>query len=271
MTHHGLIFLHIPKTAGTTVDVVLRRQYAPGEVIRFSSFKNGVRAFEEIPKHVRASARLVKGHVHFGVHRYLEGHWDYATILREPIARVVSVYRYIRAERLHPFHETVMRRDMGLEEFVESGIGWRGTNNGQTRQVAGIEGRAVVDDRALDLAIENLRKYFVVVGIQEKLDESLLLLKRKCSWHMSLYVSRNVSGGTVPRLSAREQRLIETNNELDIALYDYAAKRLAAELDEQRFFSAELATTRLLNRTISVWARTRQLPKPLRETGRARH
>jgi hypothetical protein len=75
----------------------------------------------------------------------------------------------------------------------------------------------------LDLAKRNLREYFSVVGLMERFNERLILLKRTFGWRAILYRKRNVGLNPPDTASVDEQTLkaIKDANRLDIELYDY--------------------------------------------------
>ena len=83
------IFIHLPKTGGRTVAAALRYKY-PSRTLFLDSLYEPLERIEEIPVERRRAARAVTGHLHYGVHRHMPQECDYITMLREPVARVVS-------------------------------------------------------------------------------------------------------------------------------------------------------------------------------------
>src|SRR3954465_2721588 len=63
-----LIFLHIPKAAGTTLGDFLLRHYQPGgKVFRFTGAPGQLAAFRGLPQEERDGFDVLSGHVHFGI------------------------------------------------------------------------------------------------------------------------------------------------------------------------------------------------------------
>ncbi|MFZ0547563.1 MAG: hypothetical protein WAM60_19100 [Candidatus Promineifilaceae bacterium] len=61
-TNKTVIFLHIPKTAGTTLDQIIYRHYRFKEVYQTGLIaQQGVKAFKEMSEEERRSYRLLKG------------------------------------------------------------------------------------------------------------------------------------------------------------------------------------------------------------------
>ena len=95
----------------------LRYKY-PSRTLFLDSLYEPLERIEEIPLERRRAARAVTGHLHYGVHRHMPQECDYITMLREPVARVVSMYRFILGNPRNWLHDEVAGSGMGLEEFV---------------------------------------------------------------------------------------------------------------------------------------------------------
>jgi hypothetical protein len=226
-----IIFLHIPKAAGTTLSRVFLANYRRDETFTI----DGVRGEESTKQFIDMSAdekrkiRLLQGHMVFGLHKHLVSPFSYITILRNPIDRVVSHYYYVLREPKHYLYNEVVSRRMNLQDYVGSGISTE-LNNDQVRLIAGIDDQipfGCCTRTNLEQAIGNLRKYFEVVGISERFDESLLLLKKKLGWHgMPLYRKTNVTKGRprIDQITRKGLKTIEKMNELDMELYEYAGQ-----------------------------------------------
>ena len=250
MARACVVFVHVPKTGGTSLGGVLRRQYRPTNTIHFSSLDKPLNEFEGIPYGERVRANLVWGHMHFGVDRWLPQPTEYVTVLRDPVARVWSLYNYITREPRHPLHQEVVDSGMTLTEFVESDIDLKQLENGQTRQLSGQQGMEVGREH-LDLAIKNLRRC-AVVGTTEQFDEGLILMKRAFGWHTPIYLRRNVATDPQVPALASAITMIQERNALDMALY---AEALRISVDAIRrqgtSFGREVRRLRKLNRIVS--------------------
>jgi len=249
-----LVFLHIPKTAGSTLVGVLEREYGPGAVLDLydSTFGDEVAALtpEEIGR-----TRVVAGHFYFGVHERLPGPCHYVTFLRDPVERVVSHYGFVQRQPEHYLHEAAST--LSLREYVRS-CGRAEPNNDQTRLLAGrkLASSDGGSSRAmLPVAKRNLDRH-AVVGLTEAFDASLLLMRRIFGWGLPFYVSRNIGDrGKVVDPDTRE--LILTHNDLDAELNRYGRERFENEIRELGdAFARELRVFRVLNR---VYGKTRAL------------
>jgi hypothetical protein len=220
-----VVFLHLPKTGGTTLATSLRWSYPPERTIHADVFGKVDEIERLFTIDSRANARLLYGHLPYGVHRYIPRTCRYITILREPVARVVSAYKYILANDRHSLHDRVIEHDIGLEEYVENFWVDRQTSR-QTRQLCD-RPNGPLDGDALDQARRNLSE-FLVVGLTERFEESFVLCRRTLSLRRPFYVTRNVSQPI--RLSRRAIDLIRQREEYDIALYAHARKLFAEQI-----------------------------------------
>jgi Sulfotransferase family len=128
-----IIFLHLPKTGGTTLARIIDRQYDSSSILPLyeSMFGNELSA---LPQNHLDRLRIVMGHLYFGVHAFAARPCMYITILREPIDRVISHYYFVRHDPSNYLYELASK--MTLKEFVES-CGRQEPNNDQTRLLAG--------------------------------------------------------------------------------------------------------------------------------------
>lgn len=244
------IFLHVPKTGGVTLRRALKWKY-PSRILYDETLTKSVDALDQVPLSERASARIIFGHLHYGVHEHIPQQCDYVTLLREPVARVVSSYHYVRRDRRHWLHAELMRSSEPLEHFlrVDPSI-----DNHQTRMISGRGGGEInargtesLDSDALDEAKRNLER-FLVVGVTERFDETFILLRRALGWRLPYYVTANAARSPQPIAEAAREQVRE-RNQLDLELFRFANERLSTAIAEQGpSFPREVAALRALNR-----------------------
>jgi hypothetical protein len=270
-----LIFLHIPKTAGTTLYEILDHAFRSAETLTFDGYNHP----EEIPEFIRAPEgkraryNLIKGHLDFGLHRYIPRDSTYVTLLREPISRIVSFYDHARRHPQHYLYP-VLKNGGDLKKILKTHATTELFNQ-QTRMIAGDEWcdlNRPVDAAALERAKDNMRKHFAVVGLTEEFDASLLLIRRAASTKMPFYRKRNVAptDARSDALDAETRGLVCEANTLDVELYKFGrelfnAQRRAAGM----MFEAELRSFQLLNRGREAWLRARDNAKQVLRKRRA--
>jgi hypothetical protein len=155
------------------------------------------------------------------VHLLLKRPARYFTMLRHPVERTISYYDYVRTHPDNPQHAPTQTQ--GLEEYVSSGLL---LDNGQTRWLANV-GREVpfghMKPRHLEQAKAHL-KTFAAIGLLERYDESLLLMKHALRWRWLWYRKRNVNrfGTSYRQIPAKTRERIAEIHALDDELYRYA-------------------------------------------------
>ena len=102
-----LVFVHIPKAAGTALKELIAQIYRGRPMLLFAPGDGRLERFRTLPASSRASVAVLGGHEPFGLQDAFEGTGAepaVITVLREPVAREVSLYRYIFAESAHFAH-----------------------------------------------------------------------------------------------------------------------------------------------------------------------
>ena len=213
-----LVFVHINKTAGRTVRYILRSTY-------------GARHCDVEPWHARSSAtpfstpdlhRLRKlypslasiaGH---GITGYVDlvepgTEFRYFTVLREPLKLCASRFQY------HVDYRG--KKDLVFEDWIQQG--W--LRDAQTTRIAGTAS-------ATD-AIDVIERKEMFVGISERFDESMVLLKALRAEDLDIgYTPVNVARRTTiaeTLLADPKSReaLVEANR-ADLELYEYVTTDL---------------------------------------------
>jgi hypothetical protein len=212
----------------------------------------------------RRGGRVSVGHTPYGVFKdHLPPEARYMTFLREPVDRVLShYYRHVhrppeRAGRVKNPRPDQQRRtprakaDSLEEALVEMRLPQ--LRNLSTRFLCGhnspMEGDLPAS--AVEDAKQNLRG-FAFIGIQERFEESLVLLQRLLGLGSVPYVNRHVAtvGGrpAVDEISDEQRALIVESNSLDAELYSFGLElfeEAVAAADEG--FAADVEALRVQN------------------------
>ncbi|MEC4986425.1 MAG: sulfotransferase family 2 domain-containing protein [Oscillatoria sp. PMC 1068.18] len=269
-SHNKLIFLHIPKAAGTTLSQILSRQYDSEEIFKLQPNPyQRIAYFQSLSEAEKNKFIYFQGHISFGFHEYLPEPYSYITMIRNPIERVISNYYYLLSRPSHFLHEEVTSEKMSLLKFATCGK-FVGMDNGQTRRIAGAKfentpGTLEVEfgkctTELLTKAQENLIKYFPVVGVAERFDESVVLMQQAFGWKNCYYVTANITKNRprVREISAETIEAIKENNQLDLQLYDFSKKLLQEKIDKQGDdFTKQLKSFQKNNRVYGRFTRVK--------------
>ncbi len=115
MKNTTLIFIHVPKTAGTSFYELIEKNYDKKNRFVFNINKGK----NPIPKLLRTKKKsdiqIIYGHGTFGLHEIFPLA-KYVTFVREPVAHTLSNYNYIRTRPHNALHKKV--KQMTFKEFI---------------------------------------------------------------------------------------------------------------------------------------------------------
>ena len=219
------IFIHIPKTAGVSLQETIKQVY-PGHRHAFI-YSHTSADLDAVRQRVQ-QAEAVYGHFSFGIHEVFGIQGRYVTVLRRPVDRVVSFFRHQANYDDNEYHRLIAE-GMTLKDLLR-GEQCHQVNNHMVRILSGHVDAGVTHDRGLlDRARANLDTHFDAVGITERIDESVALIGRALGWPALPAVPRiNVTPRRDSFVLDEETRAeIERYNALDIELYDRVARQFA--------------------------------------------
>jgi len=246
-----LIFMHIPKTAGTSLRQQLTAWHRPGQVV--TSYGNELCAanpnwhFIEAVKHLGTDVKVVMGHFGWGAHELLgRPGAPYATILREPLARAGSYYAHVardpRSRHCRAIQNGMTLKQMVLSHrapelnnhYVRSLLGsdrwqltlWPPDNTDDPEPIA-----QLFDPQLLEEAWNRLTTHFCHVGRTECYANTLAALAQKLeitpTGSPAAEIHLNARPTTMPpvEMDAETAAVVRHYNALDIELYQRVKQR----------------------------------------------
>lgn len=231
-----LIFVHIPKTAGTAITTELQKKYGVEHIYTYRplgispyvsdvhsgrwnsnkeilSFENEPFFIEELIEN-QEKIKCVVGHIPYGVHRYLSKKCKYFTIIRDPVERIWSLYNScVNAGKDEYFGKIIRKFDYNLISVMESQL--VEFCNDQVRMISGSSKLelditdfnnciALIKRDYFCIPFNNLNRLYNLIGID------------------IIYKSSKASYTKITATPPQGiKKIIEKNNMWDIKLYDW--------------------------------------------------
>ena len=218
----------MPKTAGTTFKAVINNNFRETEIIRNSVY-NCISEINKMNEDELEKIKILVGHFYFGLHKNISSPCTYITFLRNPLDRATSHYYHVLRKSNHPLHDEYS--SIAFEEFIISQTDIQ-VDNFQTRRLSGLTIEELpfgdCSQKILEIAKNNIKRNFSVVGVTEKFDESLILINKILGWKIPLYTRVNVDKNRLQRNILKQEfaAIFNERNKFDIELYRFVSDRL---------------------------------------------
>ena len=220
-----IAFLHIPKTAGTSLNKIIELNCPTQYRYKFYP-PHSVTA----PPPIKSTRGVLSGHFYYGYADQFFDLCDHVTFLRDPVERVISHLHWTKRYHLDPKQITQTEYTEWFKtnpdpfEFIEYSKQWY-FDNAMVRMLAGVSPtlpfESVTREHYL-LAKRNLEK-FNFVGFQNSFAQDLKQLCKQYDWvFFPIRLNADRHQNTVSAHSAAQ---IQDQNHWDIALYNFALSR----------------------------------------------
>lgn len=244
-----VVFLHLPKTAGSSMRSVFYHQVGRERVVRVNR-ADPMETVGELRRLSVADQRNVAaivGHMGYGIHEALGVPCTYVTMLRHPVERVLSLYAYLSRSPDSRLGWS-LPEGMTLEAFVDDWEMAPLVHNEQTRLLAGplAPAPAPATDETLAMAKRNMTERLVFTGLTERFDESVLVLQRVLEWRTASYDRRKMAPDQRHLVaSSKVRERISERNCFDLELYALASERFEelVVINSARSASARVVTS----------------------------
>ena len=217
-TKSKVFFLHIPKTAGTSVTQVIDQHFHADEIFPYQTTLEIQSAprIEDLPlSRPLGSYRLFRGHFRWSIFKKFESLTSGLqpfTFLRDPIRRYLSIYLHRRRDSIEAVADLPVQREISLaarQQTFKDFLLNKHLGPGHLQISMFLDRPAMAECEALETALERLQG-IAMFGLTEAVSESLLLLNQTFHWKHT---------GPMPMLNSYSgPRLSLSSDELDLLL-----------------------------------------------------
>lgn len=254
-----VVFTHIPRTGGTTLRQVLRRQYARSEFLQVDgNTRNTYRLLDREPRERRERIRCVTGHLPYGVHALFRRPVLYITMLRDPVSRFMSTFRSLQFFPNHPHYDPIVTRGGDPWDYLRFLVREASDGevlNAQAYQLAGRRALSgeISNDNVLALARRHIGEEYTFAGLSEEYDTSLIQLTDLMSWGRAEYIRRSSSSRDGTLSNALRQAIVE-HNRLDVQLYQFVVERFKSRVQKSPVLDQRVRHFDTVNQSFGAWA-----------------
>lgn len=204
-------FVHIPKTAGTTMKFILRNSTFLKHCDIKAKNPDGVLVDEDLEfakKVFFFGLRSIGGHNLYYPTGNLSEPIHYFTFIREPLQRCLSQYQHVKRGLNRA------GQNISFEEFI------------QDEEMRNVQVRWISGGQDLEKAKHELENKYMFVGLTEYFAESLAVLEALSPYKINLrYERRHVAKENTAKQEVLDNprlcRLLEEGNTLDMGLYEF--------------------------------------------------
>lgn len=226
----NIIFLHPPKVGGTNIVQVMKsiksiksRRFAVprikdrSPILITDGWIGGLSVLKEQCKNEHKNDcekyKFLSGHFPFGAHNYLNGQYQYVTLIRDPLLRELSSINFDYQRGY------ITNKKQALNYLMNIAI-----DNPQTRLLAGEQYMSgTCDEKTLEIAKRNLNNKFLLVGVTEETNSFIQVLLSVLELEPIAISKAQITGKKViHRLELKTQKQLLQKHKYDQLLYEHA-------------------------------------------------
>lgn len=211
------IFMHIPKTAGSSIRQLIKRNYNEDERYPIYGYENIKNRLNQ----VNYNSKIIYGH--FKINQIDFKGAKIFTFFRKPHSLCISLYNYTK--KSHPESNRI-RNSSNLIDYIERYMPVS-YDNPLIRYTAGVKNRekfGSINEQHLFNAKRNIESLNITVCFMEEFSKSLVLLQKENFLKKIPLLKKNV--GLYKKIEdTKTIKFLDELNKYDNQLYNYAINR----------------------------------------------
>lgn len=223
-------FVHIPKTAGTSLRSILERQYHADELLFFDPpnpyYLPEVKQLFAAALELKPKTKAVIGHFTYGIHTIPQVQdYTYITFFRDPVARAISHYFHDYEYNIHHDPGEYLIQGLPITKYMALPQIQCFYHNVHTRYIVASEERLFdtpLQASDIELCKKRIQQDFLFIGRQENFMEDIRCLGNLLGWSIDNIPDLNVRYRLQPFHICTDEEIgfLETLNATDYSLFE---------------------------------------------------
>jgi len=220
-----IVFDHLPKCGGSSINQFLSGAFPRKYIYAINGNQphSSVNDFKKLPASKRHKIKLIYGHLANELFEYSHPNSIRATVLRDPVDRIVSHYYYVKRMKNHYLHQRVESENIQLADYCYNNLSGE-LENWYVNHFSGLDNQEIHKNpaKAVGLAYKNIVEKYHVVGFQDDIASFIKELKQVAK--ISVQFNNEVVNRTKNRISIKDLdqdtlEKISKKNSLDLELF----------------------------------------------------
>ncbi len=238
-----LIFLQHSRSGGNALCSILYEEFFNQGIFKLGQVGSTDHSFSDFLIDAKSTkSNIYMGHFSFGIHRHITGKYEYTTILRNPVERVLSAF-LVNSSKTDSDIDRWIENDFEASNGMVKrlcGFGYRDKSKAEIYDYENdtmLKSMPSIGEKEFKRACQNLDDYFPCVMINEYFAESLALLKCHYDTRTLFSLTRqlynhNPYKSTQSNFNDKTIQRIQELNYADIQLYDLYREKFKNKINQ---------------------------------------